>query len=145
MTNQEQTFRKILKENNLSMTAPRLLVFKLLKNQIPLTINELITKIGKSINRVSIYRIINTFERIGVVQRVNLGWKYKIELSDMFQDHHHHLICLKCSKITPIHDQALESYLLNVASLTGFQTQNHQVEIQGYCKNCRPLATQLNL
>ncbi|HEY5268588.1 MAG TPA: Fur family transcriptional regulator [Candidatus Saccharimonadales bacterium] len=141
MTNQEQTFKRMLKENALSMTTPRLLIFNLLNNQIPLTINEIIIKVGETIDRVSVYRTINAFENIGIVQRVNLGWKYKIELSDMFQDHHHHLICLKCSKITPIHDQALESYLLNVASLADFQTKNHQIEIQGYCKDCKSQAT----
>lgn len=33
------------------------------------------------LDRASLYRIITVFERIGIVRRINIGWKYKIELS----------------------------------------------------------------
>jgi len=31
-----------------------------------------------------------------------IGWKYKLELSNAFQHHHHHLTCLQCGGVTPL-------------------------------------------
>jgi Fur family ferric uptake transcriptional regulator len=137
MTNHSQTFKNILKSNQLSITEPRLLVFDLLINSSPLSINELIKTIDNKIDRVSVYRIINIFEKVGIIQRINIGWKYKIELTDKFQDHHHHLICLKCNKIIPIHKQSIELYINKLAAENHFSAKSHQIEIQGLCQDCR--------
>lgn len=137
MTSSTETLQNLLKQNGFSITRQRLVVFNALVEQEPITINELLKKTSKQLDKVSVYRIIDTFEKIGVVQRLNIGWKYKIELTDKFADHHHHLVCLKCGKIIPINEHALENFIEDIANQNKFQPKDHQVEIQGYCKQCQ--------
>ena len=137
MNRSNQILKDILKSNRLSVTNQRLLIFNILSQNQPLSMNELIKKTNSEIDRVSVYRIIETFISVGIAQKVSLGWKYKIELSDTFQDHHHHLICLACNKTIAIHNQGLESYLNKIDNENNFETKNHQIEIQGYCPDCQ--------
>lgn len=98
---------------------------------------ELCVRAAGSMDRASVYRTVAMFERIGVVHRINIGWKYKIELSDAFAEHHHHLTCLKCKRVIPINESALETFVADLAASHQFQPTEHQIEIQGYCAQCQ--------
>ncbi len=137
MTTKELLHRK-LKEHGYSATATRLAVFKAFESTHPLSMGELAQKLKSSVNRASIYRTVDLYEKLGIVQRLNIGWKYKLELSNEFQDHHHHLICMKCGLITSFQEPANLNYMLEtIAQHDNFLLQNHQLELQGLCKNCR--------
>lgn len=137
MTAKELLHRK-LKEHGYSTTATRLAVLKALEDTHPLSMNELVQKLEKSVNRASIYRTVDLYEKLGIVQRLNIGWKYKLELSNEFQDHHHHLICTACGHIKSFQEPANLNYMLEaIAQHDGFLLQNHQLELQGLCKNCQ--------
>lgn len=128
---------QILKENGYSLTRQRFAVFDLLLDQEPLTLAELYERAAGKLDRASLYRIVALFERIGIIKRVNIGWKYKLELSDKFAEHHHHLTCIKCHKITPINEQELEEFVGRLATNNRFKPLEHQIEIQGYCEVCQ--------
>lgn len=127
----------ILKDNGYSVTQKRLYLFKVIEGKEPLTMSEIYAVTRHTLDRASIYRIISLFEKLGVVQRVNIGWKYKIELSDRFAEHHHHLTCINCHKIIPISERELESFISSLAHSYRFDPVDHQVEVQGYCEVCR--------
>src|SRR2546421_5552224 len=98
---------------------------------------ELVAACNGQVDRASIYRTIALFERLGIVQRLQIGWKYKLELSDAFHHHHHHLTCSNCGKVIPFEeDTALEKRLHVLANSKNFTMQGHQLEIQGLCQNC---------
>lgn len=100
---------------------------------------QLITRCKDDINRASVYRTITLFERLGVVQRLQIGWKYKLELSNAFQHHHHHLTCSQCGSVTPLpEDATLEKQLDRLTQRHNFDAQDHQLEIRGVCALCRP-------
>jgi Fe2+ or Zn2+ uptake regulation protein len=141
MTKPTSDVSQILKENGYSLTQPRLIVFGLLLDQEPLSLVELYDRAAGKLDRASLYRIITLFEQIGIVQRVNIGWKYKVELSDKFAEHHHHLTCIKCHKIIPINEQELEEFVSSLAAHNHFKPIEHQVEIQGHCEACQGAAT----
>jgi Fur family ferric uptake transcriptional regulator len=126
----------VLRDAGLSVTKQRALVFELLEAQEPVTMYELYDLTKGRLDRASIYRIIATFEKLGIVQRINIGWKYKIELSDKYAEHHHHLTCLKCHKIIPINQVELEEFVRSLAAHNHFNPIEHQVEVQGYCETC---------
>lgn len=127
----------ILRDNGLSVTKQRVYVFELLENQEPLTMYELYDLAKGHLDRASLYRIITVFEKLGIVQRINIGWKYKIELSDKFAEHHHHLTCLKCQRVIPINEDELESFITDLSKNHNFKPVEHQVEVQGYCRDCQ--------
>lgn len=134
---EEKLLRNILKDNDLKVTQPRLAVFRLLLSKKPKSLAELTTESQGKIDRVSVYRIIDLYERLGVVRRVALGWKYKIELSEIFSDHHHHIVCLQCNKVVAVHENEASKKVINDLALgTGFAVTSHQLELQGYCPKC---------
>lgn len=125
-----------LKSHSYSITRQRRVLFNLLSGAEPQSMRELCAAALSEMDRASVYRTIEIFEKIGIVRRINIGWKYKLELSDAFAEHHHHLTCLKCKKIIPINESALESFIDNLVSRHNFHTTEHQIEIQGYCAVC---------
>lgn len=136
-TDYEQQFRRILAEHSYSATKARLYVFQLLIHQQPQSMSQLIERAAGQVDRVSIYRNIELFERLSIVKKVYIGWKYKVELSDVFTTHHHHLLCLGCGKVVDIEDERhIEAFIQRVAREQGFTVSGHQFEIEGYCQLC---------
>lgn len=133
-----QQLSKTLKSSGQSLTEPRKIVFQALQEADPLTMKELV-RACPSVGETSVYRTVDVFARLGIVQKLQIGWKYKIELSGEFQDHHHHLSCLRCGKIISFEEgTALEKSLAEIAKKHDFEMREHLLEIQGYCSSCRP-------
>lgn len=133
-----ELFKKILNENGKSITKSRMIVFSSLIEDRFQSLYEIHKKTKDEINRSSLYRIIEMFENIGVVEKVPIGWKYKIELSDMFINHHHHITCRMCHRVSIADSNPdLERLIDNIASQAGMTNQRHQVEISGICSECR--------
>src|SRR5580692_9907794 len=102
MTDVIETFGQTLQQAGYSNTRSRRVVFEALQGQEPLSMHELVMACTKQVDRASIYRTIALFEKLGIVQRLQIGWKYKLELSNNFNFHHHHLTCSKCNCIIPL-------------------------------------------
>lgn len=135
------TLKEVLSRAGYSITNARKIVFDLLLEQEPQSIHQLIIRANHSIDRASIYRTISLFETLGVAQRVYVGWKYKWELTDKFSYHHHHLSCLACGIIIPIHDDsAIKTFITKTSQQYGFNPERHQFEIYGYCQDCKSSA-----
>lgn len=133
-----QILEKVLKDNGYSVTAPRRVVCELLHGQEPLSMHELNLRAQGKLDRASLYRTIGLFEQLGLVQRIYIGWKYKIELSDIFTHHHHHISCLGCGKIVAITEEdEIEALISRLASKHGFTAGSHQLEVRGYCPACK--------
>jgi Fur family transcriptional regulator, ferric uptake regulator len=131
-------FEQTLIDNNYSVTSARKDIFKILLNRKAQTITEIIAKTTGRVDRVSVYRNIELFEKLGMVHRIHVGWKTKFELSDQFVPHHHHLSCLNCGKIIDIEDEKhIDNFIKEVADKFGFLPRHHEFEITGYCKNCQ--------
>jgi len=136
MANTSQELQQTLQTNGLSLTKPRLVVFAALQAHDPQTMHELVAHCA-AIDRATVYRTIELFERLHIVQRLQLGWKYKLELTGQFMHHHHHLSCEQCGQVTALpEDPAMEQRLLALAKSQGFVAHDHQVEIRGLCAQC---------
>jgi len=136
MPQRETDIATVLRENGLSVTKQRLLIFETLEDREPLSMYELYELVKGQLDRASLYRTITTFEKLGIVSRINIGWKYKVELSDQFAGHHHHLSCLGCGQVIPINENELESFIESLAKSHKFKPVEHQIELQGYCDTC---------
>jgi Fur family ferric uptake transcriptional regulator len=129
--------KNTLKQHGQSLTRARQFIFAALMDKEPQTMREVVSACGGQVDRASVYRTIALFERTGIVQRLQIGWKYKLELSDAFHRHHHHLTCRRCGRTLPLpEDEALEKRLKSLADSQNFIMQGHQLEIHGLCKNC---------
>jgi Fur family ferric uptake transcriptional regulator len=136
MSSAKESFCLLLKQQGRSITTARIAVFEALIGQEPLSMRTLAQK-TRGVDRASVYRAVDLFERLGIVQRLNTGWKYKLELTDKFTDHHHHLTCVQCGKTIAMNEQALEQVIERLAHTHGFTPSSHQIEIQGFCRDCQ--------
>lgn len=136
MSTSQDIFARLLKEHGYSLTKARMAVFLALIGQEPLSMREVVLQ-ARGVDRASVYRAIDLFEKLGIVQRLNTGWKYKIELSDRFAEHHHHLTCKQCGRTVALNEQQLEQFIENLAVEHGFRPTGHQIEIQGICADCQ--------
>lgn len=131
-------FEKILKKNGLRLTSTRKSLYKTLAGyNRPIGVNTLVNALSSQVDRSSVYRNIETFSSIGVVNKVYTGWKYRLELSEKFRPHHHHITCEKCGVIIPLQlGNTTELALIRAGMKRGFKVKNHEVELRGLCKNC---------
>jgi Fur family transcriptional regulator, ferric uptake regulator len=132
-----ETLKSILKADGNSLTKPRKVVFDLMLNQAPQSMQVLVQRAKDKVDRATVYRTIELFERLGIVRRLNIGWKYKIELTDAFSGHHHHMYCTNCGRVFDLPDNPmLETMIDTVAAKSGFSPRGHQLEVFGLCANC---------
>ena len=128
--------QKLLQDKGYSITRQRLLVFTTLRAASePITITQL-TKQLTNVDKASVYRTVELFEKIGIIHRVWSGFKSKIELSDEFSAHHHHFTCLTCNRTIGLESEALENNLKEFETEHNFKLTQHSVELSGYCQSC---------
>jgi Fur family transcriptional regulator, ferric uptake regulator len=133
---QIERFKRLLSDNGYSVTKPRLDVFKaLLAAEEAIAVTELIESLPKA-DKVSVYRSVELFEKIGIAQRVWFGFKSRIELSEEFSPHHHHFTCIRCQQTISLHSDRLEYDLKIMEAENGFTLTHHSIELKGYCREC---------
>ena len=138
MSDQYEKLQLFLKKHGLSATTQRRQVFEALQYKEPQSMHELWLACRQQLDRATLYRSITLFEQLGIVQRLQIGWKYKLELSNAFQPHHHHFSCRQCAAIIPLpEDNQLEDRLNQLAEAASFQPEDHQIEIRGLCQKCQ--------
>jgi Fur family ferric uptake transcriptional regulator len=134
---QQETLKALLKKGGASLTAPRKVIFNLLLDQEPQSMQVLVKRAENKVDRATVYRTIEIFEELGIVRRLNIGWKYKIELSDLFTGHHHYFYCTNCGKNYRLPaNTMLETMIDSAAAKADFSPRGHNLEVFGLCPNC---------
>lgn len=137
MSDSQEQLAKALRAHGQSVTKARQTVFGALQGKEPQTMSEVVSACHE-IDRASVYRTISLFESLGIVRRLQIGWKYKLELTDAFHHHHHHLSCVECGGLVSLsEDVGIENRLRQLAIQHGYTMEDHQLEIQGVCKQCQ--------
>lgn len=132
-----EKFVSTLKAHHCSVTKARRLIFTTLAEHESITMTALVAAVQGSVDRASVYRTVELFERLGIIQRVQVGWKYRLELSDSFNPHHHHIHCSACGRVVSLaEDTALEQHIHQLALQAGFMLSSHQLELSGKCRQC---------
>ena len=86
------------------------------------------------IGRATVYRALDTLERLGVLNKVHLGQCHAFTVCD--DSHHHHLLCNSCDAVVPIDASAVESEIQKLAARLKFEVDTHMLEFAGRCANC---------
>lgn len=132
-------YKDCLKSRKVSDTKTRRIVFQALLESIhlPLTMNELVLVVGNKMDRATVYRTIELFEALNIANKTYIGWKYRIELTDAFHEHHHHMTCTACGRIISLRDLELEQKIATLGEKHNFLILEHQLELRGLCDSCR--------
>ena len=134
-----QNARTALVQAGLRYTDDRAAVFSVLqRSRAPLAASDIAkNRLARNVDKVTVYRTLETFQKAGLARRTDLqrGRAY-FELAANGADHHH-LVCVRCEKITDIEGcdyQTLKSKALRrsgFAAVTG-----HSLELFGVCGPC---------
>jgi Fur family transcriptional regulator, ferric uptake regulator len=96
--------------------------------------------------RSSAYRHLVDLQQAGVVRRVPANDDhFRFELAEDITEHHHHLLCTICGKVIdvtppPAFEEAMSRYLDSLATMNGFETIDHRLDVLGTCADCRERA-----
>lgn len=131
----ELEIKNLLKQHGFSATKTRTAIFKAILAHQPAGMSDLIAALP-DIDRATVYRTIDLFVDLGIAKKVSTGFKYRIELGESFQEHHHHLTCLRCGTVIDVHTPQIEQAIEQTALNNGFRPIRHDLEIAGYCANC---------
>lgn len=136
----DQGFAKLkqtLKQAGSSATKSRQLIFSELQKSGPASITGLTDALGSQTDRATVYRTVELFEKLGIINRIWQGSTNQIELSEIFTPHHHHAVCQNCGRVVDLTSSELESVLAALAKQHKFLALSHAVELSGYCSRCQ--------
>jgi Fur family ferric uptake transcriptional regulator len=92
---------------------------------------------GRGTGVASVYRALDLLSSEGLVQRVEVGdGSARFEPVVPGGEHHHHVVCDRCGRLTPFSDEALERAIHRVASRVSHRVRAHDVLIRGECAGC---------
>ncbi len=128
--------KETLKQAGSSATKSRVSVFLALQNG-PIGINDLIKEVRANTDRATVYRTIELFEKLGIVNRIWYGAEPLVERSEIFTPHHHHALCQNCGRAVDLSSSDLEAALSALSKQYKFLALSHSVELSGYCDRCQ--------
>ena len=132
-----EQFEQLIRERGIRLTEPRREVFSILnQHDQPLTIGELL-KLSKIAERTSVYRTLNLFATLGIIETITSGWKSRYELAGPFKPHHHHLHCTACHQLIQLDIPILEETIKSFADSHEYMLTGHHIELTGLCKKCQ--------
>lgn len=140
MDDQAGILEQLLTKNGLKRTGPRLKVLGILSSRDSATSQPYLEKVmGEEADRVTLYRILQTFEEKGIIHKVldNQGTaNYAICSHKCTEQSHHdehlHFNCTNCKNV----------YCLNAVSIptlkppVGFTIEKVSLIASGTCPNC---------
>ena len=92
---------------------------------------------GSRVGTASVYRALELLVRLGLVRRLEMGHgTARYEAAHPDGEHHHHLVCDRCGKVTQFEDAALEAAIDEAAARLDYQVGAHDVVLRGACPDC---------
>ncbi|WP_262249761.1 Fur family transcriptional regulator [Parapedobacter soli] len=138
-----ERFAPLLRRNKLKVTQPRLRVLQIISEKdTAISQPDLEKLLGDSVDRVTLYRVLATFEEKGLLHKIfdlHGTATYALCSTECGENHHHdehvHFICAACNSI-----YCLEDFKMPKINLPhGYQLQSIGVNAVGLCAQCRGL------
>ena len=134
----EKKIKKQLKISGLKITPARLAVIGTFSNKcLPLGAENIYEKLKKNeIDLATVYRTLISFEKAGILRRVDLH--KNAQFYELNEDHHHHIICNNCGLVEELGGCNIEKFISKISSKSeNFKViKDHSLEFFGLCKNC---------
>lgn len=134
----EKALKEQIREAGFRATRPRIEFLRAMRESgTPLAVADITAKIGANVDLVTVYRIAETFEKAGLITRVELrAGKVMYEFAG--GPHHHHITCTDCGRVEDVEvclPQVLSS-AVSQGSRAFASVASHSLEFFGTCKKC---------
>jgi Fur family ferric uptake transcriptional regulator len=118
----------------------RLIVERFFTAPNHVSIEELLAEVRREDPRVgyaTVYRTLKLLAECGVAFERRFGdGLTRYELADD-TNHHDHLICVECGKITEFEEPRIEELQEQIALTYGYELRSHKHEMYGVCAECQ--------
>ena len=98
------------------------IIYKKIKNYYP------------NISLTTVYRTLETFEKLGLISVVNVLYnaaRYDANLSP-----HHHIVCTDCKKVEDVYDESLNNLDISNKTLGDYKVEGYSLLLSGVCSSC---------
>lgn len=120
-------------------TAPRRAVAGLIAARTgPFTATDLVDdadRQGLAVGRATVFRTLEALAAAGAVERVDLPSGDHAYLACQ-PAHHHHVVCTACGRSIGVEDAGLRSVVRELSRRTGYEIDQHRLELFGRCPDC---------
>ncbi len=129
-----------LKKVGLKTTIPRLKILEVLEKSSKrhLSVEDVYRHLmsqNVEIGVATIYRVLAQFEKSGMVNKLTFESQAVFELNT--DEHHDHLVCIKCGNIDEFKDNVIEQHQEDIAKKYGYKLTDHCLYLYGLCPNCQ--------
>jgi len=136
-----QDFKQLLRTNQLKVTQPRLRVLEIIDTKkSAISQPDLEKVLGGEIDRVTLYRILGSFEEKGILHKVfdlNGTATYAICSTACTAHHHHdqhvHFICSVCNSVFCLNEISIP----NIQVPSNFSLHSIAINAVGICDKCQ--------
>ena len=135
-----ETWLTALSDNGYRLTGARRAVVEIVAESpralTPLEVFDSARAAHPELGLVSVYRTLEKLEELHLIQRVHQpgGCQAFICAS---QGHQHLLLCQRCGIVTFFEGDDLENLISAISGSTGYQIQEHWLQLFGLCEKCR--------
>lgn len=137
LENRVNNFISKSKEYGLKVTPQRIAIYRELAKTDQHPSTEMIYKRIKnyypSISLTTVYRTLETFEKLGLISVVNV--LYNAARYDANLNPHHHIVCVNCKKIEDVYDETLGETKINT-DIDDYKVTGFSVLFNGVCRDC---------
>lgn len=129
-----------LQDNGYRLTGARRAVVEAIRHSpqalTPLELFDRARKKYPALGLVSVYRTLEKLEELHIIQRVHQpqGCQAFVAAS---QGHEHLLLCRNCGQVTFFAGDDLEPLIQSIAQRTGYQINEHWLQLFGLCEACQ--------
>lgn len=109
----------------------------------PLSVNQILESLverGVAVNKTTVYRELERFRKLNLVQVVDFGDKKQyFEWSS--EEHHHHFVCLECDLVEDVEldERDLARQERGLVRENGWSVLKHSLEFFGLCARCQKI------
>ena len=137
----ERTVITTLREHGYKLTPQRRAVIRAVTSShdhlTPAAIYDKVHQDHTNVGLVTIYRTLETLDRLGLICEVHAGGNCRSYLMRRPLEHHHHLICSECGTVIDFTNCDLSELEQRLSRETGFEIDSHLLEFLGQCQNCQ--------
>ncbi len=137
---EQRSLTQYLEDHNLKHTRQREAVLEIfLEASGHITGEEIYNRVREkheNIGYTTVYRTMKLLCEAGLAVERHFDdgiTRYEIE-----QEHHDHLVCLRCGKIIEFECSMIESAQQDIANRYRFRVLRHRHELYGHCSDCEP-------
>ena len=129
-----------LKEHGYRLTEARRAVVDAIQRSkyalTPIQVFDSARKKYAALGLVTVYRTLEKLEELHLIQRVHQPQGCQAFIA-AGHGHEHLLLCQNCGQVTFFAGDDLEALIATISTKTGYQIQDHWLQLFGLCQACR--------